>query len=476
MKLFNQHMTMAKFSFHKIFILSIALLGIQIQANAQLDGMRVIDKVVAQIGDEIILLSDIQNQRLQMIQEGMDGDASTDCAILEEFLHEKLLVNQAKIDSVEVPDEMVNQEMEQRIRYIADQIGSVEKLEEFYGKSVAKIKAEFFEAIKKRMLADQMKQIITENVRITPKEIKTFYNDLPKDSIPYINSTVTVAHLVLYPEITQRDRDNARKTLATVRQDVLDEKLSFTAAATRYSDDMGSRIQGGDLGWQTRGTMVPAFEAALFKLEPNEISEIVETQFGYHVIQLLERKGDNFHSRHILIQPKISDQALVKAATRIDSIYNAIQRKTLTFSEATRLFSDDEDSKYNGGQILNPYTQDYSWDMQNINSIDPQMYQMVQSLTPGKMTSPTLYTNVMERNKEGVRIVKLISKTKPHLASLNTDRQLIEQAALNKKKQEVIDKWITQKISKNYIRIAPEYTSECKFKYEWINSQESASN
>ncbi|MGB1102577.1 MAG: foldase protein PrsA [Crocinitomicaceae bacterium] len=476
MKLYNQHTTMAKFRYLKIFILGIVCVSIQLQSFGQTEGMKLIDKVVAQIGDEIILLSDIQNQRLQMIQDGMEGDASTDCAILEEFMYEKLLVNQAKLDSIEVPDDMVNQEMEQRIRYIADQIGSIEKLEEFYGKSVAKIKAEFFEAIKKRILAERMKEQITQNVRITPKEIKAFYNSLPEDSIPYINSSVTVAHLVLYPEITQADKDKAKNTLAKIRQDVLDGKLSFSAAATRHSDDMGSRIQGGDLGWQTRGTMVPAFEAALFKLEANEISDIVETQFGFHVIQLLDRKGDNFHSRHILIQPKISDQALVKSATRIDSIYNAIKRGTITFSEAARLFSDDDASKYNGGQILNPYTQDYLWDLQNINAIDPQMYQMVQTLSPGKMTTPALYTNVMERNKEGVRIVKLISKTKPHVASLNTDRQLIEQAALNKKKQQVIDDWITQKIRKNFVLIAPEYMSGCDFKYDWVNTQESASN
>ena len=464
-------MTTVKYSIHKILLFFALFAGVKATVHAQ-NGMKLIDGVVAQIGDEIILLSDIQQQRLQMIQSGMAGDDATDCAILEEFMYEKLLVNQAKIDSIDVPDEMVNQEMEQRIRYIADQIGSIEALEDFYGKSVAKIKAEFFEAIKKRMLADRMKQEITATVRITPREVKEFYNSLPQDSIPYINSKITVAHLVLYPEISQADKDAAKDKLADIRKRILNDEMKFQSAATRYSDDMGSRVQGGDLGWQSRGTMVPAFEAALFKLEKNEISEIVETQFGFHIIQLLDRKGDNFHCRHILIQPKVSDAALVTAATRIDSIYNAIKNNSLTFSEATRLFSDDENSKYNGGQIINPYTQDYTWDLQNINSIDPQMFQMVQSLSPGKFTSPTLYTNMMEQNKEGIRIVKLISKTEPHLAGLNTDRQLIEEAALNKKKQAVIDEWIGQKIQKNFVRISPSFLNDCEFKYNWVSTAE----
>ena len=464
-------MIAVRYNIHNILFLFALFLGVQHSANAQ-TSMKLIDGVVAQIGDEIILLSDVQQQRLQMVQGGMDGDASTDCAILEEFMYEKLLVNQAKIDSIDVPNEMVNQEMEQRIRYIADQIGSIEALEDFYGKSVAKIKAEFFEAIKKRMLADRMKQEITANVRITPREVEEFYNSLPEDSIPYINSKVTVAHLVLYPEIREADKEQAREKLAGIRKKIINDKMGFASAAIRHSDDMGSRVQGGDLGWQSRGTMVPAFEAALFKLEPNEISEIVETQFGFHIIQLLDRKGDNFHCRHVLIQAKVSDDALVAAATKIDSIYNAIQSETLTFEEATRLFSDDEDSKFNGGKILNPYSQDYSWDLQNINSIDPQMYRMVQSLSPGKMSSPTLYTNMMEQNKEGIRIVKLISKSEPHLAGLNTDRQLIEEAALNKKKQAVIDEWIAQKISKNFVSISPAYLSDCDFKYDWLGSTE----
>lgn len=459
----KKHMKKIKLTFISAR-LTVLLCALFVGFNAQ---SQVIDKIVAQIGDEIILLSDIQQQRLQLIQEGNEGNKTTDCEILEEFLYQKLLVNQAKIDSVDVPDEMVNQEMEQRLRYIAGQIGSIEKLEEFYGKSVAKIKAEFFELIKKRLLADRMKQTITENVKITPKEVEKFYKSLPKDSIPYINSKVTVSHIVLYPEITEDDKKFAREKLEKLRGQIVDSEQRFETVATIHSDDPGSRISGGDLGWQTRGTMVPEFEGALFALEPMGISPVFETQYGYHIVQLMERKGDNYKCRHVLISPKVNDQALVKAATTIDSVYNAIKKGTITFEEAARRFSDDENSKMNGGQIVNPYSGDYLWDLQNINEIDPQMSRIVERLSPGQFSSPSLYDNYMEQ-KKGIRIVKLIKKTEPHIASLETDRQLIELAAMNKKKQAVIDEWISSKISGNFVQIDEEYLTGCNFKYNWI--------
>lgn len=452
---------------------SVLLLGILCLGSsaifAQGSEPKVIDKIVAQIGDEIILLSDLQNQRIQLMQSGSNGDKQTDCAILEEFMYEKLLVNQAKIDSVVVDDSQVNREMEERLRYIAGQIGSIEKLEEFYGKSVAKIKAEFFELIKKRLLADEMKRTITENVKVTPKEVEKFFKGLPKDSIPYINSKVTVAHIVIYPKITQKDKDKAFNQLTKIKGEIERSEQRFGTAATRYSDDPGSKISGGDLGWQTRGTMVPEFESALFSLKQDEISEVIETQYGYHIIQLLERKGDNFHCRHILIIPKVSDQALVKAATTIDSVHLAISNGSMSFEDASRRYSDDEKSKFNGGQIVNPYSGDYLWDIQNINDIDPQMSRIIERMSVGKFSTPSLYDNYQEQ-KQGIRIVRLIAKSEPHIASLATDRQLIEMAALNEKRQVIIDAWIESKISGNYVQIDKSYLKACKFKYSWIRT------
>lgn len=427
---------------------------------------QVIDKIVAQVGDEIILLSDVQQQKLQYISEGINVTNTTDCQILEDMLYQKLLVNQAQIDSVDVPDDMVNAEMEQRIRYFEEQIGGRDKLEEFYGKSVAQIKAEFFNVIKKRILAEKMEDKITENLIVTPKDVEAFYNRLPKDSVPYINSKISVAHIVKYPVITDQDKLKAKEKLEIYREQIEAGKKKFQTIAISYSDDPGSSIKGGDLGWQTKGTMVPEFEAALFVLEPNEISPVFETQYGYHIIQMIERRGNNYHVRHILISPKSSYKAFDDAANEIESIYNKIKKGKITFEAAAKQFSHDENSAINGGKIINPYTGDYMWDLQNINDIDPQMYRIIDGLRVGDIAQPSRYANMMEQ-KNGVRIVKLLEKTKPHLANLTDDYQLIKSACTESKKQQIINDWIAQKVKSTYLRIDRSFQT-CDFQFNWI--------
>ena len=452
----------------KISTLLFLILGISIinTSFSQGDG-KVIDKIVAKVGNEYILLSEIENQKLSLRQNDITIKPEMDCEIIEGLLYERLLTNQAVLDSIEVGDEIVNQEMESRLNVIAEQIGSIEKLEEFYGKSVAQIKADFFEVIKKRMQAERMKETITEGVDVTPKEVKEFYNNLPKDSIPYINSKITVAHIVMYPKISETDKQNAYKTIEEAKNRIETGERSFETEAVLTSDDPGSKLQGGSLGWQTRGTMVPEFEAELFKLNKGEISPIFETQYGYHFLQLMNRKGDNYEVRHILVSPKVSTQALVRAKNSIDSIYSEIEKGTITFEEAALKFSDDEKSNNNGGKIVNPYTGDYKWDLQNINDIDPQMSRIVDRLKIEEIGAPGLYDNYFEQ-KQGVRIVKLINKTKPHLANLNDDYQLIQMATMNEKKQGLVDNWTRSKIKNNYIWISKDFLDKCKFKHEWV--------
>mgnify|MGYP000038245030 CR=1 FL=1 len=429
---------------------------------------QVIDKIVAQVGDEIIMLSDIEQRKLQMIQEGVEVSNADDYKILEKVLYQKLLINQAQIDSLVVSDDMVNGEMEQRIRYFQDQIGGKEALEKFYGKSVAQIKAEFFTTIKKRILSEMMEDKITSSMAITPKHVRTFYNDLPKDSIPYINSQISVAHIVIYPEITDEDRLKSKMELQGYRDLIVSGEKSFNALAILKSNDPGSRIKEGDLGWQKRGTMVPAFESALFELQPGEISPVFESKFGYHIIKMIERKGDNYHVRHILITAKSNNKAFENAAIKLDGIYKELKAGTLDFDKAALKYSSDEKSKNNGGKIVNPYTKDYFWDVQNINEIDPQMYRIVDRLDVDGISDPSLYDNVYEQ-KSGVRIVKLLGKTKPHLANLNDDYQLISKACEEDKKEMVIKKWIQSKINSAYIRIDKDF-QKSNFTYNWVKS------
>jgi peptidyl-prolyl cis-trans isomerase SurA len=445
----------------KVALIISIFTSINFNAKAQL-----IDKIVAQVGDEIVMLSDIQQQKLQMIQEGMNVSSSTDCEILEEVLYQKLLINQAQLDSLIVSDDQVNGEMEQRLRYFEEQIGGREELEEFYGKSVAQIKAEFFTIIKKRILSEMMEDKITENMVITPKDVKNFYNKLPKDSIPYINSKISIAQIVIYPEVTDTDKTMAKDKLESYRAQIIGKKKRFQTIATLYSDDPGSKYKDGDLGWQRRGTMVPEFEAALFNLEKNEISPVFETQYGYHIIQMLDRKGDNYHVRHILISAKSNNNAFDRAAEKLDQIYKDINANVITFVKAVELYSNDDKSNNNGGKIVNPYSNDYYWDIQNINNIDPQMYRIIDKMKVGGISVPSLYDNLFEQ-KNGVRIVQLLAKTKPHLANLKDDYQLIQNACAETKKKEIINEWIQSKITGAYIRIDKDYYN-CDFMYNWI--------
>lgn len=429
---------------------------------------QIIDKIVAKIGDEYILLSDIQTQKLSLLQNNMDTTATTDCEILEGLLYEKLLIHQAILDSVEVGDEIVNQEMESRLRMIADQMGGdLSKLESFYGKSVAQIKATFFESIKKRMQAERMKSTIIEDIDITPKAVQTFYKQLPKDSIPYINSKVTLAQVVIYPQLTEVDRQRALAAIQASRNRVIKGERSFQTEAVLSSEDPGSRVQGGDLGWQTKGNMVPEFEAALFQLENDEVSPVFETQYGYHYLQMMDRRGDNYRVRHVLISPKVSKQALLQAKQKGDSIHTEMQQGRLLFEEAVRQFSQEESSVENGGKIVDPYSGEEQWDIQNINKIDPQISRLVNSLRLGDYSPASLFENYADR-KQGVRIVKLVDKTRPHLANLKEDYQLIRTAALNKKKQAVIDEWVQQKMAVNYSWISSEYAHSCTFELPWV--------
>ena len=449
------------------YIKSLLILGL-LTVFTQSVNAQVIDKIVAQVGDEIIMLSDLQQRKLQLIQEGVEVSNATNGIILEKVLYQKLLINQAQLDSLEVSDDMVNGEMEQRIRYFQDQIGGKEELEKFYGKSVAQIKAEFFTTIKKRMLSEMMEDKITENMSITPKNVKTFYKNLPKDSIPYINSKISVAHIVIYPEVTEADKLKAKQELEGYRKQIVSGEQRFNSLAILKSNDPGSRIKEGDLGWQKRGTMVPPFEAALFELKPDEISPVFESQFGYHIIKMIERKGDNYHVRHILITAKPNNKAFENAAMKLDGIFQDIKADKIQFDVAAIQNSSDDKSKNNGGKIVNPYTNDYFWDLQNINEIDPQMYRIIDRLKENEVSSPSLYDNMYEQ-KSGVRIVKLLGKTKPHMANLNDDYQLIQKACKEEKKQVVIKKWIESKITGAYIRIDKEYQNS-NFTYNWVKS------
>ena len=430
-------------------------------ANAQ----ETIDKIVAQIGDKIILKSDIEGQKLQATQAGMEVTSEMDCQVIEELMFQFLLVNQAQLDSIDVSDAQVDAEMENRLRMIENQIGSRQKMEEFYGKSATQIKKEFRPIIKDQLLAQEMERQITSEVSVTPRDVKAFFNTIPMDSIPLINSQLSFQQIVLYPAITNADKTRSKNLLGEIRDNIIKDGKSFATQARIHSMDPGSAKLGGEIAG-TRGMMVPQFEAAVFELHVGDVSEIFETTYGFHILKLLERKGDDYKCQHILIIPEFANNALEGAALRLDSCYNDLKSGKITWNEAVLKYSNDEATMQNRGIITNPITGEQTWDMEDLNEVDQQIYLLTDRMEKGDVSQPNLYSNLYER-KQGVRIVRLMNRTAPHKANLEDDYSLIQRAAESDKKQKTINAWITSKISNAYVRIEKEYQN-CEFKNNWL--------
>lgn len=427
-------------------------------------GEKVIDKIAAQVGDNIILLSDIQAQKLQAIQAGIAVTPQIDCDILEELMFQELLINQAKLDSIIISDQQVDAEMENRLRVIENQIGGRAKMEAFYGKSAIQIKEEFRPIIHDRLLAEEMERQITIDVSVTPKEVQDFYSKIPVDSIPLINSQLSFQQIVIYPVVTKDDKKLAYDKLASIRTGIIAGK-SFDTQARIHSMDPGSAPTGGKIE-ATRGMMVPPFEAALFSLAVGDVSDIFETTYGYHIVKLLDRKGDDYSCQHILIIPEFSSSALEKAAIKMDSCYTLLKSNKITWEEAVLKYSNDEMTKQNKGIITNPITGEQTWDMEDLNQVDQQIFLLTDALDKGGISQPNLYMNIYD-HKQGVRIVRLMNRTEPHRANMNDDYALIKRAAENDKKQRIINNWIKTKIGNAYIRIDESF-AYCTFKNNWL--------
>lgn len=425
---------------------------------AQKEG-RIIDQIVAVVGNQIIKQSDI-NSQLQQLQNQLKEQGDTtkinECEILEDLIFEKLMLDQAQRDSIEVSEAQVEAELDRRIRFFVMQIGSEKKLEEYYGKSINSIKDEFRTAIKNQLLIQQMQQKITGNVTVTPAEVKAFYKRFPEDSLPFVNAEVEIGQIVVEPTISKEAKAAAKEKINTLRERILKGE-NFSTLAILYSEDPGSARKGGELGLVPRGTFVPEFEAAAFNLKPGEVSKIIETEFGYHILQLIERRGEQINVRHILITPKLDGSDLLRAKNRIDSIYAILKADTLSFAEVAIRYSDDKATKDNGGLIINPLTNTTRFEM---NQIDPSIFFVIDKLKVGEFSEPQIFQT--QGGKQAYRILYLKTRTEPHRANLKDDYQRLQEAALAFKQNEITRKWISKKLQTTYLRIIPEYTS-CYF-------------
>ncbi|MBT3417902.1 MAG: peptidylprolyl isomerase [Flavobacteriales bacterium] len=422
---------------------------------------QVIDKIEAVIGNELILTSDIESQYLQYLSQGYTEKGEVKCQIIQDILYQKLLTHQAKVDSVEVSEKEVNKELERRLSSFISQLGSQEAMEEYFGKSILEVKEEFYDEIENQLLSQRMQSQITSSISVTPQEVRNLFDQLKKENeLPLIPSQIEISQVVKIPEISLEEKSRIRKKLINFRERI-NKGEDFKVLATLYSDDIESAKNGGELGFVSRGDLVTEFEAAAFALKGDEISEIVETSYGYHIIQLIERRGEQINVRHILMKAKVSSESLLIAKQELEKINTLLKSGELTFEEAAKNHSDDV-SKNNGGLLINPST---SSSLFTTESLPDDVRYSAEKLEEGEISSVNLFT--MNDGTKAYRIIKINKKIEEHTANLTDDYSKIHDYAVNSKKQLEIVSWIDKMIDETYIRFE-DLILECELSKNWI--------
>jgi len=445
-----------------IFFL-IFLTAIQFSVSAQQPFA--IDQVIAIIGTKSIKQSDIENEYLQIRAQGMSIYDNLKCDIFESLLKQKLLVNQAMIDSIVVPESQVETNLSQRLNAEINRIGSVEKIENQYKKSLNQIKDDLRESMREMLLTQKMQETIIEKLKITPSEIKTFYNKFPKDSIPHIDEQVEFAQLALYPAYTEQSILEVKDKLLDLRKRILAGE-NFAALAGFYSEDEGTAMRGGETGFLAKADMDPEYAKAAFTLnKQGDVSRIVESKLGFHILQLIERRGDQINTRHILMRPKPDPEAVKKVKVTLDSIAQLIRKDSVTFENAVKYYSMDQDTRFNRGIVVNPATGGTKFSREQLA---PSDYYYVKNLKIRDISDP--FESRDKNNKIFYKIVTLKFKITAHQANLKDDYDLMQDMAKNQKKTTVLNDWFVQKIKTTNIYIDSEF-QKCNFSLKgWLKA------
>lgn len=424
---------------------------------------QVIDKIIGVVGKYPIYLSDLQSS---MIERESQGAPLNKCMAFEMLVFQKLLVSQADHDSITVSDTEVDTELNRRMNYFIQQFGSEEKLEAYYGKRTNVLKDELRTEVHEQLLAERMNGKITDDVKLTPSEIRQFYNSIPADSLPLIESEVELQQLVKKPTYSPQAKVEAKELLESYRQRVLRGESSMSMLARLYSEDPGSAKDGGFYANVGRGIMDPSFESVAFRLKTGEISPVFETPYGYHFIQLVQRKGEFVDLRHILIMPKMTNEDFIYSKIKLDSIYNEIMDGKITFEDAVKKYSDDAETKQNGGLLVNPANATTHFDNEILSQMDKNIVATLNNMQIGEISKPMQFMTT--DGKPGFRIIKLKDRIDPHKANLKSDYQRISNMASQYKKGQLMKEWIKSKSKSTYIKLDPEYS--CKFENEWVIS------
>ena len=424
----------------------------------------IIDQVVWVVGDEAILKSEVEEERLAALSERRDIDGDPYCVIPEQLAIQKLFLNQAEIDSIEVDDSEVISRVDAQINFFIQQIGSEEKVEEYFNKTMTQIREKLRQNVRDGLTAQRVQQETVGEIKVTPAEVRNYFNSLPYDSIPYIPTNVEVQIITKEPTVPQVEIDAVKAKLREFTERVTSGETSFSTLALLYSEDPGSRVRGGELGFMGRGQLLPEFANVAFNLQdPNKVSKIVETEYGYHIIQLIEKRGDRINCRHILLRPHVPAEAIDSSLVGLDSIADNIRNNKYTFEQAALYISDDKDTRLNNGLMPNPYDNTSKFQMQQLPQ---EIAKVVDGLNVGEISDP--FTMLDDNGKEVCAIVKLKTKIEGHKATISEDYQRLKDLVTAKMGEEKLKEWIKEKLKTTYVRIDPEWRN-CDFKYEgWV--------
>ncbi|MBK8845132.1 MAG: peptidylprolyl isomerase [Bacteroidetes bacterium] len=440
-----------------IFVASSLLCGTITLCNAQ---PAVADKIVGIAGSKILLLSEVEQNYLEWIARGNYADEAMKCKIYNQLLLNKMMLHHAILDSVEVSEGQITDQLESRFRYFINQFGGEKELEKQYGKSIVELKEEFRPIVRDQIMIQQMQGKISKATSVSPQDVLNYYNAIPKDSLPLINSEIEFSQIVMMVSYSDAAKKDCIERLKGYRDRVINGE-DFAALAVLYSEDLVSAKQSGELGFVNRGDLVPEFEATAFKLKPGEVSQIVESKFGYHLIQMIERKGDMFNARHILLRPKVGTEDNISVANKLDSIATLVKYDSLSFAQAASRFSDDSETRYNGGKMINPQTSSIRFEA---DQIEGSIFFQLDQLKPGEITKVLPYTN--QEGNTGYRILQLNKRTSPHVTNLKDDYQRLSEAASNEKSEKAMMDWIKKKKASTYFRIDDQF-AQCDNEYGW---------
>ena len=439
----------------------------------------VIDEVIWVVGDEPILKSTVEVMRMQAAMEGTRWDRDPDCAIPEQIAVQKLFLHQAAIDSIEVTESEISSQTEARIDYMVSQIGSREKLEEYRKQSISQIRQSMHDDLRDQLMIQRMREKLVKDIQVTPAEVRRYFRDLPEDSIPFVPTEVEVQILTQTPRIEPEEINRVKDQLRNFTDRVTRGETTFQTLARLYSQDPGTARNGGEMDYTGRGVLDPAFANVAFNLtDPKKISKIVESEFGYHIIQLVDKRGDKVKVRHILLKPEVSDSSIQVSLARLDSIASDLREgvvprllnglytgEKFTFEDAVTFFSDDKDTRNNRGLMANRSERGQTSRFQ-LQDLPSEVARVVDTLKVGQISAP--FTMINDRGKTVCVIAKLKNRVDGHKAIITEDFQVMKDVVLEKRRADALHKWVVDKIKSTYVRINDEYKS-CDFEYEgWV--------